>query len=102
MRRRPSGERRREATRTLSVGGRVQVLVAYEGRRLVSSTVIYFVDTRSEEDTDIHEIVGPGSVGPIFTKASYDWGGHAIVMDSFWVAPDRRRAGIGTGRSRLA
>lgn len=96
MRRRPGGERRREATRTLSVGERVQVLVAYEGRRLVGSTVLYFVDTRSEEDTDIHEIVGPGSVGPIFTKASYDWGGHAIVMDSFWVAPDRRRAGIAT------
>jgi GNAT superfamily N-acetyltransferase len=75
---------------------RVRVLVAYEGRRLVGSAVIYFVDTRSDEDTDIHEIVGPGSVGPIFTKASYDWGGHAIVMDSFWVAPDRRRAGIAT------
>jgi len=95
-RRRPSGEHRREATRTLSAGQQVRVLVAYEGRRLVGSAVIYFVDTRSEEDTDIHEITGPASVGPIFTKASYDWGGHAIVMDSFWVAPDRRRAGIAT------
>jgi len=93
---RSGGERRREATRTLSKDEQVRVLVAYEGRRLVGSTVIYFVDTRSEEDTDIHEIVGPGSVGPIFTKASCDWGGHAIVMDSFWVAPDRRRTGIAT------
>ncbi len=96
MRRRPGAERQRETARTLSVGGRVRVLVAYEGRRLVSSAVIYFVDTRSEEETDINEIVGPASVGPIFTKASYDWGGHAIVMDSFWVAPDRRRTGIAT------
>lgn len=72
------------------------MLVAHEGRRLVGSTVIYFVDTRSEEDTDIQEIVGPGSVGPMFTKASYDWDSHAIVMDSFWVAPDRRRAGVAT------
>lgn len=97
-RRRPNAERRRETTRTLSKDEalRVRVLVAYEGRRLVGSTVIHFIDTRSEEDTDIHEIVGPGSVGPIFTKASYDWGGHAIVMHSFWVAPDRRRAGIAT------
>ncbi len=96
MRRRPGAERRRETARMLSVGEPVRVLVAHEGRRLVGSAVIYFVDTRSEEDTDIHEIVGPGSVGPIFMKASYDWGGHAIVMDSFWVAPDRRRAGIAT------
>jgi hypothetical protein len=94
--RRAGGERRREATRMLSKDEEVRVLVAYEGPRLVGSMVIYFVDTRSEEDTDIHEIVGPGSVGPIFTKASYDWGGHAIVMDSLWVAPDRRRAGIAT------
>jgi GNAT superfamily N-acetyltransferase len=95
-RRRPGGVCRREATRTLSAGAPARVLVAYEGRRLVGSAVIYFVDTLSEEDTDIREITGPASVGPIFTKASYDWGGHAIVMDSFWVAPDRRRAGIAT------
>lgn len=96
MRRRPSGERRRDATHILSADEQVRVLVAYEGRRLVGSTVLYFVDTRNEEDTDIQEITGPASVGPIFRKASYDWGGHAIVMDSIWVAPDRRRAGIAT------
>ncbi len=96
VRRRPGGERRREATRTLSADERVRVLVAYEGRRLVGSAVIYFVDTLDEEDADIQEITGPASVGPIFTKASYDWGGHAIVMDSLWVAPDRRRAGVAT------
>ncbi|MGH2947048.1 MAG: GNAT family N-acetyltransferase [Solirubrobacteraceae bacterium] len=83
-------------TRRFDDTGRYVVLVAHERRRLVGSTVFYFVDTLDDEQTDIHEIVGPGSIGPFFAEGDERWGGHAIVMDSVWVAPDRRRAGIAT------
>jgi hypothetical protein len=65
----------------------------------VGATAFYFVDTADDEQVDIAEIMGPGAVGPIYVNAELDWGGHAIVLDSMWVAPDRRRAGIATAMS---
>jgi GNAT superfamily N-acetyltransferase len=95
------GEHRTVTTRRFDDTGRYVVLVAHEGRRLVGSTVFYFVDTLDDEQTDIHEIVGTGSIGPFFAEGDERWGGHAIVMDSVWVAPDRRRAGIATAMVEL-
>lgn len=92
----PGDPRATVGARTYEAGGPYLVLVAHEGQRLVGSTVFYFVDTLDEEQTDINEIVGPGAVGPFFARGDYRWGGHVIVMDSMWVALDRRRAGIAT------
>lgn len=70
------------------------VLLAHEGRRLVGSTAFYFADTLDMEQVDVPEVMGPVATGPFFTEGDHDWGGHVIVMDSMWVASDRRRAGI--------
>lgn len=92
---------RRVRTRTRGPSDERVVIVAHEGRRLVGSTIFYFADTMDDEQIDIQEIVGPGHTGPFFAEGDEQWGGHVIVMDSMWVAPDRRRAGIATAMGDL-
>lgn len=68
----------------------LHVLNAYEGRRLVGSLAFKLTHAQGASFRDLDEISGVMSFGPFFRR-THGW---TIIVDSVWVARDRRRDGI--------